>query len=340
MGDWGCTDGSYSLLHSRLPSALCDLFRMHDSLRIVVLDGHTLNPGDLSWEPLAQLAPLTVHPRTAACDIVARARDAAIVLTNKVPLSAETLAQLSHLRFVGVLATGHNIVDGAAARARGLPVSNIPAYGTQSVAQHVFALLLELTQQAGHHAQSVRDGRWTRSADWCYWDGSLVELSGLTLGIVGAGRIGQAVGRIGAAFGLTVRYATRAAGRATLESVLRESDVVSLHCPLTPDTQHLINATTLAWMKPSAFLINTGRGALIDEAALAAALQSGHIAGAGLDVLSTEPPSPENPLPGAPRCLITPHIAWATGGARRRLMQVAVENVRAWIAGRPQNVVN
>lgn len=313
---------------------------MTTPLRIVVLDGHTLNPGDLSWEPLSQLAAVTVHARTAAADIVARARDAAIVLTNKVPLSADTLAQLPNLRCIGVLATGHNIVDSAAARTRGIPVTNIPAYGTQSVAQHVFALLLELTQRAGHHAQTVHDGRWVRSADWCYWDGALVELAGLTLGLVGAGRIGQAVGTIGAAFGMNVRYATRSAGRAGLEAVLRESDVVSLHCPLTPDTRHLINARTLGWMKPATFLINTGRGALIDETALAAALHAGRIAGAGLDVLSTEPPSPDNPLPGAPNCLITPHIAWATGAARRRLMAVAVENVRAWIAGHPQNVVN
>jgi len=309
-------------------------------LRLVVLDGHTLNPGDLSWEPLAQLGALTVHPRTAAGDILDRSREAAIILTNKVPLSAETLAQLPALRFIGVLATGHNIVDSAAARARGIPVSNVPAYGTHSVAQHVFALLLELTQRTGHHARTVHDGRWAASPDWCYWDGSLLELAGLTLGIVGAGRIGQAVGKIGEAFGMKVRYATRAAGRAALESVLRESDVVSLHCPLTPDTRHLLNATTLGWMKPTAFLINTGRGPLIDEAALAAALRAGKLAGAGLDVLSTEPPAADNPLLAAPRCLITPHLAWATTAARRRLMNVTIENVRAFIAGTPQNVVN
>ena len=313
---------------------------MNASVRIVVLDGHCLDPGDLSWDALAQLAPLTVFPRTAPADIVARAREAEIILLNKVPLSAATLAELPELRFIGVLATGHNIVDSAAARARNIPVSNIPTYGTQSVAQHVFALLLELTQRTGHHAASVRDGQWAKSADWCYWDGSLVELAGLTLGIVGAGRIGQAVGRIGEGFGMKVKFATRSAGRAALEAVLRESDVVSLHCPLTPDTKQLINATTLAWMKSAAFLINTGRGALIDEAALAAALRAGRLAGAGLDVVTVEPPPTDNPLLGAPNCLITPHIAWATTAARRRLMQIAVENVRAFIAGKPQNVVN
>lgn len=308
--------------------------------RLVVLDGTPLNPGDLTWDGLAACGNLTVHPRTTAGDIVARARDAEVVLTNKVPLSAETLGQLPKLRFISVLATGHNIVDSAAARARGIPVSNVPTYGTSSVAQHVFTLLLELTQRTGHHAESVRQGRWVRSPDWSYWDGPLVELAGLTLGIVGAGRIGQATGRIGEAFGMQVLHASRTAGRAGLEAVLRASDVVSLHCPLTPETRHLINAETLRWMKPGAYLINTGRGPLIDEAALAAALHAGHLAGAGLDVLSAEPPAADNPLLGAPRCLITPHLAWATTAARRRLMEVTVENVRAFLSGQPRNVVN
>lgn len=313
---------------------------MPPPFRIVVLDGHTLNPGDLSWDSLGEIGTVTVHARTAAADIVARSRDATVLLTNKVPLSADTLAQLPALKFISVLATGHNIVDSAAARARGIPVSNVPAYGTASVAQHVFALLLELTQRTGHHAQTVREGRWVKSPDWSYWDGALIELSGRTLGIVGAGRIGQATGKIGEAFGMKVKYAPRTGGRAALEAVLRESDVVSLHCPLTPETKHLINAETLGWMKPGAFLINTGRGPLIDEPALAAALHSGAIAGAGLDVLSAEPPSADNPLLDAPRCLITPHLAWATTAARRRLMQVTVDNLRAFLLGRPQNVVN
>jgi glycerate dehydrogenase len=313
---------------------------MSTPVRIVVLDVHTLNPGDLTWEPLQRLGAVTVHPRTPATEIETRSRDADILLTNKTPLSAATIASLARLRFIGVLATGHNVVDSAAARARGIAVSNVPAYGTQSVAQHVFALLFELTQRTGPHAQSVRDGRWAASADWCYWDGQLLELAGLTLGVIGGGRIGQAVGKIGEAFGMTVHYATRTAGRAALEAVLRESDVISLHCPLTPDTRHLINASTLAWMKSTAFLINTSRGPLIDEAALAEALRAGRIAGAGLDVLSTEPPAADNPLLAAPRCIITPHLAWATTAARRRLMHVAVENVRAFLAGQPQNVVN
>lgn len=308
--------------------------------RIVVLDGYTLNPGDLSWSALEALGPLTVHDRTPPADIVARAAGAPIVLTNKTPLSAATLAQLPDLRFIGVLATGYNVVDVAAARARGVPVSNVPAYGTRSVAQHVFALLLELTQHVGHHAASVRDGRWAQCPDFTYWETPLLELDGLTLGLVGAGRIGQAVAELGRAFGLRVQFATRRGGRAELEQVLRTSDVVSLHCPLTDDTRGLINAATLALMKPTAFLINTSRGPLIDEPALAAALNSGQLAGAGLDVLSTEPPPAGHPLFSARNCLITPHLAWATTAARRRLMQVAVDNVRAFLAGTPQNVVN
>jgi glycerate dehydrogenase len=313
---------------------------MANPTRIVVLDGHTTNPGDLSWSALEQLGKLTVYPRSGPAEVVPRSKDAEVLLINKVPLSAETMAQLPRLRLIGVLATGHNIVDSAAARTRGIPVCNIPAYGTSSVAQHAFALLLELTQRTGHHAQTVREGRWVKSPDWSYWDGRLIELAGLTLAIVGAGRIGHAVAKIGEAFGMNVRYATRAGGRAELESVVRASDVISLHCPLTPDTKQLINTTTIAWMKPTAFLINTGRGALIDEAALADALRARRIAGAGLDVLSTEPPSKDNPLLAAPNCIITPHLAWATLAARRRLLEIAVENVRAFLAGKPQNVVN
>lgn len=308
--------------------------------QIVVLDGHALNPGDLSWDGLGALGALTVHARTAAADILPRSREAEILLTNKTPLTAETLAQLPRLRFINVLATGHNIVDSAAARARGVPVSNIPAYGTDSVAQHVFALLLELTQRVGAHAAGVREGRWSTNPDWSYWDGNLLELSGLTLGIVGAGRIGQAVARIGEAFGMRVRTIRRTDPPEVRDAALRESDVISLHCPLTPDTRHFINARTLALLKPTALLINTGRGPLIDEAALAAALAAGRIAGAGLDVLSSEPPGADNPLLRAPNCLITPHLAWATAAARRRLMGVAVANVRAFLAGQTQNVVN
>ncbi len=308
--------------------------------RIIVLDGHALNPGDLSWAPLQTLGDCVLHDRTPASEIVPRSQGAQVLLTNKTPLTAATLAQLPGLRYVGVLATGYNIVDVTAARQAGIPVANVPAYGTASVAQHTFALLLELTQRTGHHAATVRDGRWTGSADWSYWDEPLIELEGLTLGIVGAGRIGQAVARIGEAFGMRVEFAARAGGRAELEKVLRHSDVVSLHCPLTDDTRGLINATTLSWMKPTALLLNTSRGPLIDEAALADALNAGRLAGAGLDVLSTEPPPGGNPLFTARHCLITPHLAWGTTAARARLLQVATDNVRAFLSGRPQNVVN
>jgi glycerate dehydrogenase len=296
--------------------------------------------GDLGWQPLESFGALTVYPRSAAAEIVSRSRDADILLTNKVPLSGDTLAQLPRLKFIGVTATGFNIIDTAQARARGIAVSNVPGYGTQSVAQHVFALLLELTQRVGHHAQTVREGRWAKSADWCYWDGQLVELAGLKLGIIGLGRIGQATMKIGEAFGMIGLPVRRSDGKDRLEAVLRESDVVSLHCPLTPETRHLINATTLRWLKPTAFLINTSRGPLIDEPALAEALREGRLAGAALDVLSAEPPAATNPLLTAPNCLITPHLAWAAQAARRRLMDVTVENVRAFVAGHPQNVVN
>jgi len=309
------------------------------SPRIVVLDGATLNPGDLGWSALAELGQLELHDRTPEAEVVNRALGAAILLTNKTPLSAATIAALPGLRYIGVLATGYNVVDVGAARARGIPVCNVPLYGTQSVAQHVFALLLELTNRVGEHAASVREGRWARSPDFCYWNGSLVELDGLTLGIVGSGRIGTAVGRLGEAFGLRIVFARRQGGRAELEQVLRSADVVSLHCPLTDTTRALINAETLAWMKSSAFLINTSRGLLIDEAALASALARGGIAGAALDVLSTEPPPADHPLSNAPNCVVTPHIAWATRAARARLMSVATANVKSFLEGNPRNVI-
>ncbi|MBL9216791.1 MAG: D-2-hydroxyacid dehydrogenase [Opitutaceae bacterium] len=313
---------------------------MNNPVKIVVLDGQTLNPGDLSWSGLEALGRVEIHPRTPAADLEARSRGAAVLLSNKTPLTADTIARLPDLKYIGVLATGYNVIDVAAARARGIPVANVPTYGTRSVAQHVFALLLELTQHVGHHAQTVREGRWAKSTDWCYWDTPLVELDGLTLGIVGSGRIGKAVAQLGEAFGMKVQYATRAGGRAELEQVLRTSDVVSLHCPLTPDTKELINARTLALMKPTAFLINTSRGPLINEADLAAALNGGRLAAAALDVLSVEPPAPGNPLFAARHCVITPHNAWATRAARSRLLATAVDNVRAFLAGKPQNVVN
>ncbi len=316
--------------------------------KIIVLDGYTLNPGDLSWDELKSLGDCTLHDRTAAGEVVARAAGAEIILTNKVPLSREVIAQLPRLKYVGVLATGFNIVDTVAARERGIPVTNVPAYGTRSVAQMTWALLLELTQHAGHHAQTVREGRWSRSVDFCYWDFPLVELDGLTMGIVGFGRIGQAVSELAAAFGMKVLAFSRTVPAQVpphmkfvdLETLFRQSDVISLHCPLTAETKQLVNAERLSWMKPTAFLLNTSRGPLIDEQALAAALNAGGIAGAAVDVLSVEPPPANHPLGQAKNCLVTPHLAWATQAARARLMQVAIANVRAFLAGHSQNVVN
>jgi len=281
--------------------------------------------------------------------VVARARDADVVLTNKTHLSREAIESLPALRCIGVLATGYNIVDVDAARDRGIPVCNVPEYSTPGVAQAVFALVLELTNRAGHYAEGVRAGRWSASADFSYWDSPLVELSGLVLGIVGYGRIGRKVAAIGRAFGMRVIAARRspaAAGddpdvrMADLETVLRESDVVTLHCPLTPETRGLIDARRLATMKPTAYLINTARGPLVVEADLAAALDAGRLAGAGLDVLSVEPPPAGNPLLAARNCIVTPHQAWATPAARRRLIAVTADNLRAFAAGRPRNVVN
>ena len=307
---------------------------------IVILDGYTLNPGDLTWEGLKAHARVACYDRTAPDSIVQRALHAEIVLTNKTPLNASTLAQLPLLKYIGVMATGYNVVDTAAARARGIVVTNVPEYGTSAVAQHTWALLLELTQHVGHHAAAVRAGRWSSSPDWTFWDTPLVELSGLRLGIVGSGRIGSAVGRIGSAFGMSVTWARRAGGIAELKSTLRSSDVVSLHCPLTPETRGLIRAKTLAWMKPSALLVNTSRGLLVNEADLAEALDGGRLAGAALDVLSQEPPPPGNPLIKAKNCLITPHLAWAAHATRSRLLDLVVANTRAFMAGHPVNVVN
>ena len=317
-------------------------------MKIVVLDGHALNPGDLSWCELEALGTCEIFERSTPAQILARAGAAEIVLTNKVVLNRATLEQLPHLRYVGVLATGYNVVDTIAARARNVPVTNVPDYSTRSVAQHTWALLLELTHHVGHHAQSVREGRWSRSADFCYWDFPLCELDGLTLGLVGFGRIGRAVAKLARAFGLRILVHTRTppskqpAGIefTSLEEVFSRADIVSLHCPLTPQTQQLVNAVRLSQMKPTAFLLNTSRGPLVDESALANALNSGHLAGAALDVLSIEPPPTHNPLLSAKNCLVTPHLGWATHAARWRLMQIAVDNLWAFLSGRPQNVVN
>ena len=312
-------------------------------MKIVVLDGHTLNPGDLSWDALRDLGDCEIHPRTAAAKIIERARNAEILLTNKCPLTAATLAELPKVRYIGVLATGVNVVDLPAAKARGVVVTNVPAYGTPSVAQHVFALILELTQHVGHHAQTVREGRWSQSPDFCYWDRPLIELSGLTLGIVGYGRIGQAVANLGRAFGMKIvtssRRAIADAENVSMDDLFRRSDFISLHCPLTPETNGLVNAARLALMKRTAFLVNTGRGPLVVDRDLAQALASEQIAGAALDVLSVEPPPADNPLLRAKNCLITPHIAWATRAARLRLLDIAIANVKAFQAGTPQNTV-
>ena len=317
-------------------------------MNIVVLDGHTLNPGDLDWRGLEALGPCTVYDRTPPAEVAARAADAAAVLTNKTVLDAAAIAALPHLKYIGVLATGYNVVDGAAARQRGIPVTNVPAYGTRSVAQMAMAHVLNLALGVGHHAHTVRQGQWAASPDFCYWTQPLVELAGLTMGIIGFGAIGRAVADLALALGMKVltadlvQPASLPAGVtwSTVDEIFSAADVVSLHCPLTDETRGLVSAARLSRMKPTAFLINTSRGPLVDEAALAAALRAGRLAGAGLDVLSVEPPPADHPLVGLPNCHITPHIAWATRAARQRLMATAVENLRAFIAGKPQNVVN
>ena len=316
--------------------------------RIVVLDGYTLNPGDLSWEGLQQLGDCTVFERTPPIQVVPRAAGAEIVLTNKTPIDRVMLDGLPDLKYIGVLATGFNIVDVQAARERRIPVTNVPAYGSRSVAQMTFAHILELTQRVGEHSARVRAGGWNDCPDFCFWDAPLVELDGATLGIVGYGRIGRAVADLGRAFGMTILATTRSGESGSedeaefvpLEELLRRSDVVSLHCPLTPDTQHLMNRERLSLMKNSALLINTSRGPLVDEQALAEALNSGQIGGAGLDVLEVEPPRSVSPLYTAKNCHVTPHIAWATKSARQRLMSIAVDNVKHFIEGEPSNVVN
>ncbi|MCH7558291.1 MAG: D-2-hydroxyacid dehydrogenase [Planctomycetes bacterium] len=320
-------------------------------MRIVVLDGFTLNPGDLTWKSLEELGECTIYDRTAPEDTVQRADGAEIVLTNKTVLSSDIIERLAELRYIGVLATGYNVVDAEAARKRGIPVTNVPTYGTDSVAQMVFAHLLNLTQNVAHHAQTVSNGRWCSAPDFCYWDTPLVELRGMTMGIIGFGRIGQATARLALAFGMKViAYDPDTSGvpaqmsevceMVKLEDVFRLADVISLHCPLTSKTENLVNERHLALMKKTAFLINTSRGPLVDEQALAEALNNERIAGAGLDVLSEEPPGENTLLLKARNCYITPHIAWATHAARQRLLQVVVDNVASFLAGKPRNVVN
>jgi len=316
-------------------------------MHIVVLDGYTLNPGDNPWDDLARLGELTVYDRTPGPLIVERAAAAQLLLTNKTPLNAATLAQLAAVRFISVLATGYNIVDVGAARRRGIPVSNVPEYGTDSVAQHAFALLLELCQQVGRHDAAVRAGEWTSAPDFCFWKAAPLELAGLTMGIIGFGRIGRRVAMLAEAFGMRVMAAGGTARTVPpsvvwtdCADVFARSDVVSLHCPLTADTVGFVNAELLRRMKPSAFLLNTARGGLVDEAALAHALDAGQLAGAGLDVLAAEPMSAASPLRYARNCILTPHMAWGSLAARRRLMVTTVRNVEAFLAGQPIHVVN
>jgi glycerate dehydrogenase len=315
---------------------------------IVVLDGYTLNPGDLSWSEFDSFGKVTVHDRTPADQIIARARGAACVLTNKTPLNADTLGQLPDLKYIGVLATGYNVVDVKAASATGVIVSNIPSYGTASVAQHAMALLLELANHVQIHVDAVRAGDWTTNVDWCFTRAPLTELADKTFGVVGFGRIGRQTAAVAHALGMRIIAfdANETAPPpypgfrfAALDDLLRESDVVSLHCPLFPDTQGLINRRTLALMKPTALLLNTSRGPLIVDQDLADALNEGRLGGAGLDVLSVEPPPASNPLIGAKNCLITPHIAWASRESRSRLMQLALGNLAAFLKGQPTNVV-
>jgi len=318
-------------------------------MRIVVLDGFTLNPGDLTWDGLGALGTLEVHDRTEEALILQRAQGAELVFTNKTPLTSDTITRLKELRYIGVLATGYNIVDVNAARELRIPVSNIPTYGTASVAQFAFALVLELCHKVGLHSDAVRAGDWAKNKDWCFWKTPLIELAGKTMGIVGFGRIGREVGKIAAALGMRVMAHDSIQTEsptfvdfrwAGLEELLSSSDVVSLHCPLFPETKGLINARSLSLMKSTAFLINNSRGQLIVDQDLADALNAGRLAGAAVDVLSVEPPSTNNPLLTAKNCLVTPHISWATKEARARLMQLAIDNAKAFLAGRPENVVN
>jgi len=316
-------------------------------MKIVVLDGYTLNPGDLNWEKFSEIGELKVYDRTSPQDILERTTDANIVLTNKTVLTAENIAAMNKVEYIGVLATGVNVVDLEYTKKTGITVTNVPGYSGSSAAQMVFALILELTNRVGHHSQTVTDGKWSVSKDFCYWDYPLVELEGITLGIVGYGGIGKAVARIGLAFGMNILIYNRSVPPdlpdgitySDLDNLIHSSDIISLHCPLTPQTKGMINKESLAQMKKTAYLINTSRGPLIVENDLADFLNEGRIAGAAMDVLDVEPPDKNCPLLTAKNCYITPHIAWATIASRERLMSIAVENIKSYLAGNPQNVV-
>lgn len=307
---------------------------------IVILDAYTGNPGDLSWDGLAELGSLTVHERSTPEQVAERCAGAQVVLTNKSQLPAEIIQSLPELQYIGVMATGTNVVDLAAASERGIPVCNVPAYSTDSVAQMVFAHILNFTQQVAAHDAAVKNGDWVACPDFAFTLSPLAELRGKKLGVIGTGRIGSQVAEVGRAFGMEVLGYSRSKPDHSIDEIFATSDYLTLHCPLTDETRHLVNAERLASMKPSAFVVNTGRGPLVDEAALAHALNTGVIAGAGLDVLSSEPPEADNPLLAAKNCSITPHNAWATFAARERLVTTCVENVRAFLDGSPVNVVN
>lgn len=318
-------------------------------MKIVILDGYTLNPGDLSWDELKQSGDVEIHDRTPQEKVVERAKDAEVVFTNKTPLGEDLLKQLPRLKFIGVLATGYNVINIEIAKQQGIVVSNVPGYGTPSVVQMTFALLMELTLHVQHHSNTVREGKWSASKDFCYWDYPLVELANKTLGIIGFGDIGGKVADVATAFGMSIignsRTQTDQSHRknfrwVSVTELLEQSDVVSIHCPLTPETKGLINKENLQLMKPSAYLLNTSRGPVIVDQDLADALNSDVIAGAGIDVLSTEPPPAGNPLFTAKNCIITPHIAWATKEARSRLMDITVNNLNAFLKGEPVNVVS
>ena len=317
-------------------------------MKIVVLDGYTLNPGDLSWEGLEKLGEVTVYDRTPEKKVLERIKDADAVYTNKTPITVDTISKCLNLKYIGVLATGYNVVDVLAARERNIPVSNIPVYGTTAVAQMAFALLLEVCHHAGAHSDAVHNGDWANNADWCFWNYPLIELAGKTMGIIGFGRIGQNTAKIAVAFGMNViaydEYPNdngRKLGEyVSLDELLNKSDVIALHCPLFPSTEGMINKDTIAKMKDGAILLNNSRGPLVVEQDLADALNSGKIYAAGLDVVSTEPIKADNPLLGAKNCIITPHISWAPKESRQRLMDVAVENLQTFTEGNPINIIN
>ena len=317
-------------------------------MKIVVLDGYGLNPDDLSWEEMRALGELTVYDRTAPAELLERSAGAEVLITNKTVITAEDMAALPALKYIGVLATGYNIVDIQAAKARGIIVTNIPAYSTASVAQMVFAHILNITQQVQHHSEEVHKGRWANNKDFCFWDTPLMELREKKIGLVGLGNTGYTTARVAIGFGMQVYALTSKSHfqlppeikKMDLDQLFSECDIISLHCPLTPETREMVNARRLGMMKPTAILINTGRGPLINEQDLADALNNGKIYAAGVDVLSTEPPCADNPLLTAKNCYITPHIAWATIEARERLMNIAISNLQAYIAGKPENIVN